>query len=155
MPDTSAEIPPADAPSGFDSAAFFILSLVIFNICAAPLRMTRRLIVTWVIQYSSVIVTLQRIDYIPQNIILTVSFQSKRLRRSVEPRRGAGRRNLGTRARHPNELRPAHKTSAKPHPAKNPRLPKQQKNFPTEPRHHKSETNFRSCNGGVLWESSR
>ena len=31
--------------------------------------------------------------------IQRVSFQSKHLRRSVEPRRGAGRRDLGTRAR--------------------------------------------------------
>ena len=35
--------------------------------------------------------------YISQNTIPSVSFQSKRLRRSVEPRRGAGRRNLGSR----------------------------------------------------------
>ena len=33
---------------------------------------------------------------------VSVSFQSKRLRRSVEPRRDAGRRNLGTRVGHHN-----------------------------------------------------
>ena len=42
-------------------------------------------------------VTLQQVGYIPQNATPSVSFQSKRLRRSVEPRRDAGRRDLGTR----------------------------------------------------------
>ena len=41
---------------------------LIFHICAAPLRMTRRLIVAWVIQYSSVKVTLQRMGFISQNV---------------------------------------------------------------------------------------
>ena len=40
-PYTSAEIPPAGAPSGFDSAAFFDFIACFFDICAAPLRMTR------------------------------------------------------------------------------------------------------------------
>ena len=97
VPYTSAEIPPAGAPSGFDSAAFFDFIACFFDICAAPLRMTRGVFVAWVVQYDSIKVTLQRIGYISQNAQPTVSFQSKRLRRSVEPRRGAGRRNLGTR----------------------------------------------------------
>ena len=44
--------------------------------------------------------------------IQRVSFQSKRLRRSVEPRRGANRRNLGTRIRYPNESYSTNKPSA-------------------------------------------
>ena len=40
-PYTSAEIPPAGAPSGFDSAAILYFFRLFFDICAAPLRMTQ------------------------------------------------------------------------------------------------------------------
>ena len=55
--------------------------------------------------------------YISQNAPPTVSFQSKRLRRSVQPRRGAGRRNLGTRVWHytlyPNAPHPQNKCDSR------------------------------------------
>ena len=58
MPFTSAEIPPAGAPSGFDSAAFFDFIVMILDIYAAPLRMTQWGIFARVVQYKSVKVTL-------------------------------------------------------------------------------------------------
>ena len=58
MPFTSAEIPPASAPSGFDSAAFFDFIVMILDIYAAPLRMTQWGIFARVVQYKSVKVTL-------------------------------------------------------------------------------------------------
>ena len=51
--------------------------------------------------------------------------------------------------------RPAHKTCAKPHSTTSPHLPDKRKTSPQNPATAKSETNYRSCNGGVLWGSSR
>ena len=53
------------------SSSFYRL---ILDICAAPLRMTRGVFVAWVVQYDSVKVTLQRIGYISQNALPSVSF---------------------------------------------------------------------------------
>ncbi len=66
-----------------------------------------------------------------------VSSQSKRLRRSVEPRRGAGRRDLGTRVRHYHRTPFAHKTSAIAAPFKKFPPPQTTKTSPTGPRRHK------------------
>ena len=84
----------------------------------------------------------------------TVSFQSKRLRRSVEPRRGAGRRNLGTRVRHRYQTIPAYKSSAKPHHIKNLHLLLKPKTSPKSTRKKQSEPNLRSAKAGALGGSS-
>ena len=84
----------------------------------------------------------------------TVSFQSKRLRRSVEPRRGAGRRNLGTRVRHHYQTIPAYKSSAKPHHIKNLHLLPKPKTSPKSTRKKQSEPNLRSAKAGALGGSS-
>ena len=49
---------------------------------------------------------------------------------------------------------PPTKRVRQPHPAQNPHLPDKQKTSPQNPATAKSETNYRSCNGGVLWGSS-
>ena len=87
--------------------------------------------------------------------IQRVSFQSKRLRRSVEPRRGAGRRNLGTRVRHPDESHPTHKTSAIAAPCKKSLPPQRQKTSPKSTRTKHSETDFHHAKAGALGGSSR
>ena len=61
-------------PCGGRLRGSFSFYRLISDICAAPLRMTRGVFVAWAVQYDSVKVTLQRIGYISQNIIPTVSF---------------------------------------------------------------------------------
>ena len=99
-------------------------------------------------------VSLQRIGYILQNATPSVSFQSKRLRRSVEPRRGAGRRNLGTRVWHNRRAPIANKSGAKPRHVKNLHLPPEPKTSPGSTRPKQSETNLRSAWAGALGGSS-
>ena len=117
--------------------------------CAAPLRMTRRVMAIC----GDIIHSLQCYFNQCYNVTLTdsyctttrknppaVSFQSKRLRRSVEPRRGAGRRNLGTRVRHRYQTHSRPQIKREAAPCKELAPPAQTKNFPQE-HPHKSKAN--------------
>ena len=68
--------------------------------------------------------------------------------REVEPRRGAGRRNLGTRVVHTYESRLTHQSGAKPHSANLSHLPICQKLPCTATAVFKTEKNFADRNGG-------
>ena len=81
----------------------------------------------------------------------TVSFQSKRLRRSVEPRRGAGRRNLGTRVRHNSLIARSSPIECEAAPYKEFAPPVQTKNFPQEHPQKAKRTKFTLCKGGCSW----
>ena len=70
--------------------------------------------------------------------------------RGVEPRRGAGRRNLGTRARHYTERIPLTNRVRQPHAATNSHLPKS-KIFPQEHPHHTKRNKSSHCTGGCAW----
>ena len=83
----------------------------------------------------------------------SVSFQSKRLRRSVDPRRGAGRRNLGTRVwHHRRTLPPPIRREAAQRDKIRP--PKPTKNFPVRQPPPKKRETFSQTNMAVAVQGS-
>ena len=80
-------------------------------------------------------------------------------RKKASPRGEAGATatdeggSISARAMFTDPCSPAHQKSAKPHSAKNSRLPSQQKLPHKTPPLNENKRNFRFVNGGVLWGS--
>ena len=71
--------------------------------------------------------------------------------RGVEPRRGASRRNLGTRVRHHSKTPSAHQSSAIAALFRGSHLPNQQKTSPKSTRPQTKRIKSSLCKGGCSW----